>query len=139
IILTENNVDKAISYVVDVINKLKENKIELSKVIIYTQLQKELSAYEQHGPHVAAAKRMEKKGISVGPGTMISYVIVSGDEKIRDRARLPEEVAQKDYDPEYYINNQVIPAVESIFNVLNIDIKEIIQNRKQSKLGQFFR
>ncbi|MBU0535650.1 MAG: DNA-directed DNA polymerase [Nanoarchaeota archaeon] len=138
IILKENDVEKAFSYVQDVIKDLMQNKIELKKVIISTQLQKDISAYENEGPHVAVAKRMEKKGISVGPGTIIEYVVIAGKEKIRDRARMLSEVEQKDYDPDYYINNQVIPAVDKIFEVLGKDIKETVSSKDQSKLGEFF-
>lgn len=138
IILKKNNVKKAVEYVQDIVKQLRQNKIPLEKVIIYMQLQKDISAYENEGPHVAVAKRMEKKGIPVGPGSVIEYVIIAGKEKIRDRARLLDEVSQKDYDPDYYINNQVIPAVESIFKVLGHDIKEILESKDQSRLGEFF-
>ena len=138
IILEEDDVDKAVKYVQDVVKRLRENEVEIEKVIIYTQLTKEISAYENEGPHVAVAKRMEKKGIPVGPGSVIEYVIIGGKEKIRDRARLLEEVEQGDYDSVYYVDNQVIPAVEKIFEVLGKDIKDTISSKDQSKLGEFF-
>ncbi|MFO8016577.1 MAG: DNA-directed DNA polymerase [Candidatus Woesearchaeota archaeon] len=138
IILKENDLDKAVRHVQDTIKSLRNNETSIEDVTIFTQLQKELSSYEAEGPHVAAAKRMEAKGMPLGPGTIIEYVITSGRDKIRDRARLPEEVKQEDYDPEYYINNQVIPAVDRIFLVLGRDIKEIVMNKDQSKLGEFF-
>ena len=61
---------------------------------------------------------MKEKGMKIGPGSMIHYIIIAGEKRIRDKAMLPEEVKEGDYDPDYYINNQIIPAVESIFNVL---------------------
>ncbi|MFC1732016.1 DNA-directed DNA polymerase [candidate division KSB1 bacterium] len=138
IILKENDVDKAVKYVQKVVKDLRENKVELDKVTIRTQLQKEISEYEQYGPHVAVADRMKKKGIPVGAGTMVEYVITGGKDKIRDRARMPEEVTQKDYDPDYYINHQVVPAVEKIFEVLGKDIKAEVESKDQSKLQSFF-
>lgn len=138
IILRENNIEKAVKYVQQVIKDLKSNSYPIEKVIISTQLQKDIGTYEQHGPHVAAAQRMKNKGIPVGPGTPVQYVIVSGKEKIRDRARLPEEVTQKDYDSEYYINNQVIPGVDRIFDVLGRKIIDEVLAKEQSKLQSFF-
>ncbi|MCX6707402.1 MAG: hypothetical protein NT001_04660, partial [Candidatus Woesearchaeota archaeon] len=138
IILKQNNVDKAVLYVQDIVKQLRQNKIPLEKVIIYMQLQKDISAYENEGPHVAVAKRMEKRGIPVGPGSVIEYVIIAGKEKIRDRARLLDEVSQKDYDPDYYVENQVIPVVEGIFKVLGKDINQILASKDQKGLGEFF-
>lgn len=138
IILKEDDIDKAMDYVKNVVKELKNNKVELSKVIIHTQLTKEIGAYEQYGPHVAAADRMKKQGIPVGPGSVIEYVIIGGKDKIRDRARLPDEVTQKDYDSDYYINNQVIPGVEKLFEVLGRNVAEEAVEKEQSKLQKFF-
>jgi DNA polymerase elongation subunit (family B) len=42
-----------------------------------------------------------------------------------------------DYDPEYYINNQLITSVEKILEVFNISREEIEQKKDQKKLGEF--
>ncbi|MFO8016986.1 MAG: DNA-directed DNA polymerase [Candidatus Woesearchaeota archaeon] len=138
IILRENDIEKAMDYVQDIVKRLKNNEISTENVVIHTQLQKEISSYEQHGPHVVVAQRMQKKGLPVMPGMMVEYVITSGKEKISERARLPSEVGRNDYDPDYYINNQVIPAVERIFQVLGEDIKGAVEAKGQSKLQKFF-
>lgn len=137
IIIQENDGDKALNYVKDTIAELKSNKIPLDKVIISTQLQKELSGYDAIGPHVAVARRMKAQGYPVGQGSIIKFVIIKGNEIIRERARLLEEVSQNDYDSGYYINNQVIPAVERIFDVIGIR-KERLLDAEQSKLDKFF-
>ncbi|MBN2454877.1 hypothetical protein JXB11_05020, partial [Candidatus Woesearchaeota archaeon] len=59
--------------------------------------------------------------------------------RIRDRAKLPEEVKEGEYDAEYYINNQVLPAVGKIFEVLGYDIDGIVNKKEQSKLESFFK
>ena len=137
IIIQENDGDKALNYVKDTIAELKSNKIPLDKVIISTQLQKELSGYDAIGPHVAVARRMKAQGYPVGQGSIIKFVIIKGNDIIRERARLLEEVSQNDYDSGYYINNQVIPAVERIFDVIGIR-KERLLDAEQSKLDKFF-
>jgi len=138
IILIENNPKKALKYVKKNIDDLRNNKIALDRVTIHTQLQKEITSYDARGPHVAVAEKMKRQGKQVRPGTVIKYIIVKGAEKIRDRANLPEEVKQKDYDPDYYINNQVVPAVERIFNVLGYKKEELLEAKEQSKLKKFF-
>jgi DNA polymerase elongation subunit (family B) len=50
---------------------------------------------------------------------------------------MPEEVSQKQYDADYYIDHQVLPAVEKIFEVFNIKKDEIATTKKQSTLGSF--
>lgn len=138
IILKENNVKKAFDYFKDVITKLRNKEIPLEKVLIQTQLQKNLEDYGQISSHVAVAKRLKEQGINVRAGSIITYLIVEGKEKIRDRARLLQEVKGKDYDADYYINNQVVPAVEKIFNVFGFDVKELLEIKEQSKLKKFF-
>ncbi len=136
-ILKEENPEKAFDYVRQIVNKLRKKEIPLEHVIIHTQLKKDISEYDSIGPHVAVAKRIIQQGTSVEPGSVIRYIIVQGKDRIRDRARLPEEVANDEYDAEYYINNQVIPAVEGIFKVLNFNTEELKEDREQEKLGKF--
>ncbi|MBI2548479.1 ribonuclease H-like domain-containing protein [Candidatus Woesearchaeota archaeon] len=138
IILKEKSTEKALKYVQGIIHDLQKKAIPLEKVIMRTQIQKPLHTYDQIGPHVAAARRMEEQGMPVTPGSMIQYVIIKGTEKIRDRARLPHEAKAKDYDAEYYINNQIMPSVERIFEALGYEKDQLTQKTKQKKLDVFF-
>jgi DNA polymerase, archaea type len=137
-VLKENNPKAAVEYVKQIITEVRARTLPTDKVTITTQLQKEIGHYENLGPHVAAAKRMQEQGIPVGSGSVIKYVVVKGEERISDRARLPEEVKEGEYDPDYYINNQIIPAVEKIFDVFNYDSKELSAEKTQKKLDSFF-
>ncbi len=138
IILKEHDKNKAFKYVKAVVNDLRQRKVPLDKVIIHTQLQKELQDYDARGPHVAVAQRLKNRGMHVGPGTMIKYIVTSGSDIIRNRSKLPEEVKEADYDPNYYIENQVVPAVEKIFDVLGFKKEELLQHKEQKKLEGFF-
>ena len=138
IILKEHDVKKASDYIKKVVNDLRNKKIPLEKVIIRTQLQKDISDYDNKGPHVAVAQRLKNQGVNVGPGTMIRFVVMQGSDIIRNRSKLPEEVKGNDYDADYYINNQVIPAVERIFDVLGYRKEELLEKKDQTKLGGFF-
>ena len=80
---------------------------------------------------------MRDKGMNVGAGTIIKFVIVRGSGKIRDKVRLLDEVKQEDYDAEYYINNQIIPSVERIFSVLGVSADELQGKAAQSRLGNW--
>lgn len=139
IILREHDEEKARRYVKETIEAIRQKTIPSEKMIINTQLQKEVMSYSRiMPPHVAVARRMKEQGKRVGSGSVISYVVVSGKDKIRDRARLPSEIKEGDYDPEYYVYNQVIPAVEKIFDVFGTNILEYAEPRAQKKLDSFF-
>ena len=124
---------EAVDYVKGVINDLKSKKISKDKLIIYTQLRKELSEYDAEGPHVKLAKKLAEKGIKVGKGSIITYIVGRGSGNIKDRVFLPEEA--KDYDENYYINNQIIPAVERIFEVVGINIKNELSGKQANILS----
>ncbi len=138
IILKEKDPKKALKYTKEIINSLRKNAIPIDKVTISVQLQKDIKSYDSIGPHVAVAERMKKKGHAIGPGSIIEFVVVKGEKRIRDRARLPEEVKQEDYDPDYYIKNQIIPSVEKIFEVLGYTKEDLLESLEQKKLGRFF-
>ncbi|MFH1316007.1 MAG: DNA-directed DNA polymerase [Candidatus Woesearchaeota archaeon] len=137
IILKENDKKKALDYLKEKIKELRDHKVPIEKVTISTQLSKDVSEYTSIGPHVAIAKKMIEKGIQVRAGSPIKYVIVRGSGKIREKARLPDEISQEDYDPDYYVDHQIIPGVEKIFAVLGIT-KDDILSEDQSKLDSFF-
>lgn len=138
IILRERDVQKAFLFARSVILDLRKHQIPNEKVIITTQLQRDIASYDSIGPHVAVAKKMRDKGQDVGPGSMIEWVVTEGKGIIRERAELPEDVKEGKYDDDYYINNQVVPAVERIFAVLGYTKESLAENKDQSKLGEFF-
>ncbi|MEM3405380.1 MAG: DNA-directed DNA polymerase [Candidatus Pacearchaeota archaeon] len=140
-ILLEGNEKNALKYVQEIIKKLKRREVEKNKLLIKTQLKKPLSEYKSESPHVTIAKKMEKLGIPVNVGMLIMYYIgetIKNEKKvlIRERAKLPQE--DYNYDINYYVNHQIIPAVENIFEIFNINVKEIfkeiLDGKKQKKL-----
>jgi DNA polymerase I len=63
---------------------------------------------------------------------------VQGRDIIRNRSKLPEEVKENEYDADYYINHQVVPAVERIFDVLGYHKLDLLESKEQKKLEGFF-
>ncbi|MEM1577796.1 MAG: DNA-directed DNA polymerase [Candidatus Pacearchaeota archaeon] len=138
-ILKEGKYEKALSYVEDIIKKLRKKEIDVKDLIIRSQLKKEIEEYEAHTPHVEIARRMQKAGIPVRAGSLIEWVVCEKSEKakIREKVKMPSEVENKEYDVNYYINNQIVPAIESIFSIFGITSKDIIEGKKQKKLLEF--
>lgn len=137
-ILKEGNEKKALEYLKIIIKKLKNREINKKNLIIRTQLKKPLSEYVAISPHVIAARKMKEQEIPISEGGLIEYYIAETAEKkklVRDKVKLPEEKGK--YNIEYYLNKQILPAVENIFQVFDINIKEIISGKKQTTLSDF--
>lgn len=135
-ILKEGSKEKAVKIVRDTIAKLEEGKVPLEKLAISTQLNKNPKNYEVKSPELTAAKKMLKEGMSVEKGSIISYVIGKEGKSISEKA-VPLELA-KDYDTDYYINNQVLPAVMKILKELGYDEHSMKVGGKQKSLGSYF-
>jgi len=71
-------------------------------------------------------------------GSLIHYYIAEGNGKkglVRDKVKLADEKGE--YDMDYYLNHQMLPAVENIFQVFGINIQEVIAGKRQKTLGEF--
>ncbi|MDD5700131.1 MAG: DNA-directed DNA polymerase [Candidatus Nanoarchaeia archaeon] len=137
-ILEDGNEKRALAYVKEVAEKIAKRKIDRKEILIRTQLKKPISEYKAISPHVIAAKKMEEKHIPIDEGALIEYFIAETAEKkklIRDRVKLAIE--EGDYDIEYYLKHQILPAVENIFQIFNFDINTILEGKKQMTLGDF--
>lgn len=138
IILQDKDPDRAIKLVRDTVRRIKEGKAKLDELTIYTQLTMPLSQYKQRGPHVRAAMKMKDKGKPVGEGMIVEYVITKGKGSISDRAEPLEDVKEGQYDPDYYINNQVLPAAMRVLQALELTEEQVLSGKGQAKLGEWF-
>ena len=140
-ILREGDSDGAIAEVKKAFKKLRKGDVERKDLIIHTQITKPLDQYKQVGPHVVAARKIEEHGIRVSRGTIIQYIIVRGKGSISQRA-VPYEYSEGyDYDKDYYINNQLIPAIERImysFGYTRKDLEDMARGEVQQSLDAFF-
>ncbi|HEX3014572.1 MAG TPA: DNA polymerase domain-containing protein [Methanobacterium sp.] len=137
-ILEEASPKKAAEIIKSVIEDIKKGNVQLEDLVIHTQLTKGPYEYTQMAPHVLAARKSIKKGRDVGRGSIIRYVVVKGREPISKRAEPIEDVDISKYDPNYYIENQVLPAVGRIIEALGYSEEEILHKEKQSSLDAFF-
>ncbi|MBU3907383.1 MAG: DNA-directed DNA polymerase, partial [Nanoarchaeota archaeon] len=140
LILNEGNEQKALEVFKKTVKELKERKIDKKDILIRTQLKKPLSEYKAISPHVIAARKMMEKNEPVNIGMLVEFYISevrSEKEKklVREKVKLPDEKGE--YNIKYYLEHQLIPAVENIFDGFNINIKEIVDGKRQMKLGEF--
>jgi len=137
-ILKEASPQKAFKIIKDVIEDIRKGNVKLEDLVIHTQLTKNPREYAQMAPHVLAAKKAIDKGRKVERGSIIRYIIVKGKQPISKRAIPIEDADVSNYDPNYYIENQVLPAVGRIIEALGYSEQEILHNEKQSSLDAFF-
>jgi len=140
-ILKEGDSDKAIKEVKRVFKRLKKGDVDRKELVIHTQITKPLDQYKQVGPHVVAARKIEEHGIKVSRGTIIQYIIVKGKGSISQRA-VPYEYSEGyEYDKDYYINNQMIPAMERImyaFGYSKKELEDLAKGEVQQSLDAYF-
>ncbi len=135
-ILKEGSKEKAIEIVKSVIERLRKGEVSIKELAIHTQLRKSIRSYDVTSPELAAAKKAIERGqkkVEDIEGTTIGYVITKHGNSISEKAEL-EEFAQ-DYDPEYYIDHQVIPATLKILKELGYNEDELKGKGMQKKLS----
>lgn len=137
-ILREGSKEKAADIVRTVTRRIQKGEVDLNDLIIYTQLKMPIESYRSVGPHVAAAKRLRERGVEVEPGMVIGYVVVRGSGSISDRAIPVELLEGRNYDPDYYVEHQVLPAVMRIMEVLGYSDESLrFQRSRQRGLEEF--
>jgi DNA polymerase I/DNA polymerase-2 len=139
IILKEKDPVKAVKAVRKVVEKINSGKAKLEELTIYEMLTRPLSAYKQIGPHVKAAMKAKERGAKVGEGSIIPFVITKGSGSISDRAEIVDNVKPGAYDPEYYVNNQILPASMRVLKALGYEEGEVLSGKVQKKLEGFFK
>jgi DNA polymerase I/DNA polymerase-2 len=136
-VLKDKDPEKAMKIVKSAIKHIESGQVDMKDLVIYTQITKPLKDYEQVSPHVAAAKKYVEKGRAIRESSLIGYIITKGVGSISDRAE-PFEYA-KDYDPDYYINNQIIPAAFRVLQALGYKKEDLFDQEEQKSLEKFLR
>lgn len=135
-ILKEGSKEKAVKIIRETIALLNSGKVPLEDLAISTQISKDPKSYDIVSPETSAAKKLIAAGTRVEKGSIISYVLSRGGKTISEKAT-PLELA-KDYDADYYINNQLLPAVMKIMKELGYDEYSMKVGGKQTGLDSFF-
>jgi len=137
-ILEDGNEKKALELIKETIKKIKNREVNKKDIMIRTQLKKPLDEYKSITPHVIAARKIKEKGLPIDLGMLLEYFIAEtrGKKKlVREKVKLPDEKGE--YNIKYYLERQILPAVENIIEVFNVNGKEIINGKKQMKLLDF--
>ncbi|MFA4856015.1 MAG: DNA polymerase domain-containing protein, partial [archaeon] len=136
-ILSEGRPEKAIEIVRRTISDLRDGRVKNSELVVLTQIKRRLDKYDAIGPHVAAAKKAVAKGRDIDVGSVVGYIVTKCGKSISDKAQLQEYVSEGNYDADYYIEHQVVPAVIKVMRELGYSREDLIQGGKQHTLSFF--
>ncbi len=135
-ILKDGSKEKAVKIVRETIERINSGKVGMEELTIVTQIRKDpRGGYAVSSPELSAASKAIARGVPVQTGSVISYVITKSGKSISEKA-VPVEFAT-DYDPAYYVNNQLLPAVMKILEELGYDEYSLKVGGKQKTL-EFF-
>ncbi|MEW5955848.1 MAG: DNA-directed DNA polymerase [Candidatus Micrarchaeota archaeon] len=135
VVLKEGDIKKAKELVFKAVEELKAGKTPLEDCVIYTQVRKKIKAYEVASPEVAALQKAQEAGLPYGEYSTIGYVVTRSGKTISEKA-WPAELA-KDYDSDYYVNNQVLPAVLKILGALGVSAEDLKTKGRQKGIGEW--
>ena len=76
-LVLQNEVQEALKYVKDTIKELRSGKVALNKLILKTQITRELSSYSSFAPHVKVAQEMKERGEVIDAGINDSCAILN--------------------------------------------------------------
>ncbi|MHB1829869.1 MAG: DNA-directed DNA polymerase [Candidatus Micrarchaeaceae archaeon] len=134
-ILKEGSKEKALNIVKEVVQNLKDGNVNMKDLVIYTQLRKKIGSYDSKSPELNAAKRAIDEGVKRRDeleGATIGYIITKNGNSISEKAEI--EDTAKTYDPDYYINHQVLPATLKILKELGFSEEELKGSGSQRRL-----
>jgi DNA polymerase I len=137
-ILKEQDIKKAIKTVRDKVEKIKAGEMDLEKLVITKGVSKTLKSYKGIQPHVELVKKMRERDPASAPGVgdRVGFVIIKGSEMISKRTEDPTYAEKHNLkpDPKYYIESQLLPPLERVFEALGVNRSDLMGEGKQMGL-----
>lgn len=138
IILKDNDIKLAVKHFKKVVDDMVAGEIPIQKLIITKTMTKKAERYDGIQPHAELVKKMKKRSPAEAPGVgdRVGYVIIKGLDLLSRRAEDPIYVIERglEIDPKYYLENQLLPPLERIFDALDISKTELLGKGKQINL-----
>lgn len=132
-ILVHGSKEKAAEIVKETVKNVRSGAVPKEELVIYTQLRKGIGNYDVISPEVAAAKKAIARGMPMEEGALVGYIITRKGKSISEKADVAEFA--EDYDADYYISHQIIPAVMKIMKELGFSEEDLKAVGKQKNLA----
>ena len=143
ILLKEQDSKKALNHVKDILNQLEKNQIPIEDLVVTKSISKSLKDYKGMQPHVELVKKMRQRYPAGAPevGDRVGFVIIKGMQLMSERAEDPEYVKQHGLkiDSKYYIESQLLPPLERVFEALGIKRSELLSMGRQTHLADLIK
>ena len=140
IVLKEQSAKKAVEYVKGILSKLERNEISIEKLVITKSISKSLRDYKGVQPHIEVVKKIRKRNPTEAPsiGDRVGFVIIHGARLMSERAEDPTYVKEQGLkiDSKYYVESQILPPLERVFDAVGITKTEIIGIGRQLVLAE---
>ncbi|MBI4015338.1 MAG: hypothetical protein HY362_01310 [Candidatus Aenigmarchaeota archaeon] len=140
ILLKEQDIKKAAHFIRGIIQDLNDGKIPLEKLTIVKGVSKSLSSYDGIQPHVELAKKIMMRDPTRGSlvGERLGFVIIKGNQMLSKRAEEPSFVKEHnlEIDSQYYLENQLLPPLQRIFEACGVEKTELIEGNRQKNLTE---
>jgi len=138
IILKEQTPKKALEYIKSIIRMIDRNEVPVEKLVVTKSISKSLKDYKGIQPHIELVKKLRKRNPATAPGLgdRVGFVIIKGLQLMSDRAEDPEYVKRNNLkiDSKYYIESQLLPPLERVFEAMGVDRSELLGAGKQMLL-----
>ncbi len=119
-VLRRRSKDEALKIFREYVDRLRNGKVPIHKLVIWEQITRSLRDYKANAPHIQVARELERRGWRISRGMFIGYVVLKGDGPIYRRSKLYLEVDPREIDINYYIYKQLIPVVHRILEPLKV-------------------
>jgi len=131
IILKEQSPQKAVKFTQQFIYELRQRRVPFRDLIIWKTLTKPVEEYAVKAPHVEAAKMLAKRGWKLATGDKIGYVVVLGTGRLYERVKPYMFASYDEVDIEYYVSNQIVPAVARVLESFGITEEQLLKGRPE--------
>jgi DNA polymerase delta subunit 1 len=121
-ILVKRDVNSAITHIKDAVRDLRQNKVDLSLLVISKTISKD--SYKAKQPHTELALRLKKRDPATAPGIgdRVPYVIVRGTSgaPVYERSEDPLYVLEHNVpvDTTYYLDQQLKKPLKRLFKAI---------------------
>ncbi|MFH0905928.1 MAG: DNA-directed DNA polymerase [archaeon] len=128
--------------VIDLVRKrildLEAKKIPKEKLIIQAIVHKNVDKYKTKNPAQIALQNAINSGVNISSKDLVEYIVSSKNAaNISEKAVLYSQASNIDYDSQYYINKQLLPAILPILEVFNISKDSLLTGKTQKGINDF--
>lgn len=136
--LLEKDLFSAQNFVKEIVRDLYMDRVDLSQLVISKTYTKNNYATKQ--AHTELAERLRKRGIVVGIGDRVPYIIVKGDKKMAayEKSEDPVYVLENNLpiDKEYYIEQQLFKPVQRLFEPVMDNVRSLFEGEHTKVIKQ---